>query len=58
MNYNYMKNKDYEAILTIYGLNKMKPKKIYDLKLWIRKVAMDIRKKENYSDVAHFKLMK
>lgn len=49
--------KNYTALLTIYGLDKMKPKEMAELKIWLRRLATEISKNE-YAKVARFRLMK
>ena len=48
--------KDYKALLTIYGLDKMSPKEVMDLQVWLRRIATQITK-EQYAHIAKFRLM-
>lgn len=51
------KQRDYEALLTVYGLDEMKSKELIRLKNWLKKCEMSIGK-EQYAKVARFRLMK
>lgn len=49
--------KDYKALLTVYGLDKMTPKQVKDFKEWLRGIAKKVEK-EQYAAIARFRLMK
>lgn len=45
------------ALLTVFGLDKMKPQEMAELKVWLRKIATKISK-EQYARVTRFRLIK